>query len=55
MFAVRSGAETKFADTKRKQSKARNISAQRTALGIGCFPKWSAVSATESHNRCDLP
>ena len=32
----------------------RDISAQRTALGIERSPKWSAVSATESNNRYDL-
>ena len=53
-FAVRSEAETTFADTKRKQSKERNMSAQCIALGIGQFPKWSAVGATESPNRYDL-
>ncbi len=32
----------------------RKTSAQRAALGIGQFPKWSAVGATESPNRYDL-
>ncbi len=32
----------------------RNMLAQRTALAIGRSPKWSAVGATESHNRYDL-
>jgi len=35
-------------------SKERNMLAQRTALAIGRSPKWSAVGATESHNRYDL-
>ena len=30
------------------------MSAQLIALGIGQFPKWSAVGATESPNRYDL-
>ena len=32
----------------------RNMSAQRIAPGIEHSSKWSAVGATESHNRYDL-